>query len=433
MLPFVGISCAAMAQVSFIGNEDKILEETPPASSGLNCVYIVRNTSGVRCRYSSSGSQPVKVYRFHKEGASHATPVPATNTTDREWTFELGEGDCGYIIEDGTKSVFMWIVDYDANRLELGSMNVNAESDCNTVILDVAGHISPIYYYSINGQRMELSRDMKLTYTNLVYDEASFSFIEENCDKAVSAASSIRLAAPFCSTDFTLSGDRFLSEWGEKLTVSSPYYTATALTAETSATQVERDNPNEMNSADANLGGSAPAEIDFEACVTEAAVFQEWQLSASPEFDIIEIRQNSLDFNYTFTDEGTFYVRFIAANDAGGCEYTSPAYTVTIGESDIKCPNAFSPGASEGVNDEWKVSYKSILDFECHIFNRWGVEVAHFNNPSLGWDGTHNGKLVPAGVYFYVIKAVGADGKKYNLKGDINIIKYKQSNNNPTE
>ena len=29
-----------------------------------------------------------------------------------------------------------------------------------------------------------------------------------------------------------------------------------------------------------------------------------------------------------------------------------------------------------------------------------------------------------SGTYYYVIQARGADGRKYNLKGDINIINY---------
>lgn len=131
--------------------------------------------------------------------------------------------------------------------------------------------------------------------------------------------------------------------------------------------------------------------------------------------------------NYVFNKEGMFYVRFMASNAAGDCDYYSPVYEVSIGDSDIKCPNAFSPGSSEGVNDIWKVSYKSIINFECHIFNRWGVQVSHFTDPSQGWDGKYKGKLVPAGVYYYVIKATGADGKEYNLRGDINIINYKQN------
>lgn len=48
------------------------------------------------------------------------------------------------------------------------------------------------------------------------------------------------------------------------------------------------------------------------------------------------------------------------------------------------------------------------------------------SDPSQGWDGKHGGKYVPAGVYFYVIKARGADGVEYNKAGDINIIKFKQ-------
>ena len=33
--------------------------------------------------------------------------------------------------------------------------------------------------------------------------------------------------------------------------------------------------------------------------------------------------------------------------------------------------------------------------------------------------------LVKPGVYYYVLEALGSDGKKYKLSGDINIIRYK--------
>ena len=98
---------------------------------------------------------------------------------------------------------------------------------------------------------------------------------------------------------------------------------------------------------------------------------------------------------------------------------------MNIGDSDIKCPNAFSPGASEGVNDEWRVSYKSIISFDCHIFNRQGKQMAHLTDPSQGWNGKSGGKLVPPGVYYYVITAKGADGRDYKLSGDINIVGFK--------
>ena len=78
-------------------------------------------------------------------------------------------------------------------------------------------------------------------------------------------------------------------------------------------------------------------------------------------------------------------------------------------------------------------SNKSIISFECHIFNRWGQQMAHLTDPSQGWDGKSNGKTVPAGVYFYVIRAEGADGKQYKLSGDINVVKLnKQSKGHNT-
>ncbi len=46
-------------------------------------------------------------------------------------------------------------------------------------------------------------------------------------------------------------------------------------------------------------------------------------------------------------------------------------------------------------------------------------------DPSQGWDGKHGGKYVPAGAYFYTIRALGADGKRYELSGDINIVEYR--------
>ena len=158
---------------------------------------------------------------------------------------------------------------------------------------------------------------------------------------------------------------------------------------------------------------------------TDAAIFTQWQMARDEEFEDVIYRTSDLEFDYTFTEMGTTYVRFTAANASGDCTAYGDTYSVYIGESALRCPNAFSPGASEGVNDEWRVSYKSIISFECYIFNRWGEKMAEFHDPAQGWDGRYKGKIVPAGVYYYVIKARGSDGKDYNLSGDINILNYK--------
>lgn len=95
-------------------------------------------------------------------------------------------------------------------------------------------------------------------------------------------------------------------------------------------------------------------------------------------------------------------------------------------------PNFFSPGSTEGVNDVWKVSYKSIVKFHCWIFNSWGTQVCELKDPGQGWDGKYKGKLVDPGVYYYVIQAEGSDGHKYKKSGDINILRYKKNNGTGT-
>ena len=156
--------------------------------------------------------------------------------------------------------------------------------------------------------------------------------------------------------------------------------------------------------------------------------FKQWQVSDNADFNYILMDFAQDEVEYTFEEAGTTYWRFYYANSDGSCEDYSETYTVNIGESGLVCPNIFSPGTTPEVNDIWKVSYKSIVDFHCWIYNRWGVLIKEFTDPSDGWDGTYRGKLVSAGVYFYVIRATGSDGKKYKLSGDINILRYERRN-----
>lgn len=238
---------------------------------------------------------------------------------------------------------------------------------------------------------------------------------------------SFSVTAPLCDTSFRLSGDRFLKAWGMEQTVESPSYSTLNVEATTRATQEARENDNEQRVETEGLGGSAPADITFEAAVTDAAIFTEWQISRTPDFSDVYNSFSELTFTYSFTEQGTTYVRFTADNASGTCPWQSDTYQIFIGESKLDIPNAFSPGTSPGVNDLWKVSYKSLVSYSCAIFNRWGKKLFESDNPAQGWDGTVGGKTVPPGVYFYVIKAVGADGIKYDRAGDINIIGYKDN------
>lgn len=412
---------ADAAALQFSGNSKPVITETPQASTGLAAIYVLNNTSGVSLKYTATSSA-TNVYRYDSRGAAYAEQINA-NRQGNTITVPLNAADCGYVIEDGTSRQYFWVVNYANHPLRLDALTVTADSDCARAILAATGQGAPINYYTINGQQKELSRQLQLLWQTLVYDENAGAYTDVTASAEFAHISSaMAVDAPLCNTVFNLIGDRFLRQWGEEQAIDSEDYTAVAVEAHTSALQVENDADNLIKTDTEALGGSAPCDVTFTAAVTDAAIFREWQMSTSPEFDDFTNRYNDLELSYVFTDEGTTYVRFVCADASGNCTYTSDTYTIAVGASQLVIPNAFSPLNQDGVNDIWKVSYSSLIDFECSIFNRNGTKICSFTNPADGWDGRYKGKLVNPGVYFYVIKAVGSDGKKYNKSGDINIV-----------
>ncbi len=377
-------------------------------------------------------------------------------------------GNYGYIIEDGSARHYIWIVDYLPYRFKISDVWDNGESDCEATILSVAGSAEPIHYFTVNGQQKVLSRDIKVAYDTQQWNEElkEYSTVETSV-LIESFTDRIRITPPaYCYTSFHVSGDRFMQAWNWEQQAESPVVAPVAVQVTTEAVQldadysdlsrsatkkskrasrvddgdIDSDSDSDSNGADSapgsnqikgdesSLGGSAPSEIEFRAYVTEGVMHHEWQMSKDPEFEELEYRFNEQNLDYTFMEEGTYYIRYVGSNSDGSCEAVGDTYTVAIGASELLCPNAFSPDG-DGVNDEWKVSYRSIVDFECWIFDRYGAQIHHFSDPNLGWDGTRGGRAVKPGVYYYVITAEGADGKKYKKSGDINILRHNRVDN----
>jgi gliding motility-associated-like protein len=85
-------------------------------------------------------------------------------------------------------------------------------------------------------------------------------------------------------------------------------------------------------------------------------------------------------------------------------------------------PNVFSPNG-DGTNDfflikDVETSIVSIREFRISIMSRWGKVVYVYTGEPKTWEGW-NGKIdgtkgdAAEGVYFFVIEAVGWDGRRY--------------------
>lgn len=427
---FVVCTAVSSAQVDFSGNDKEVMVISPEAGTGLNAIYVLHDMVGVAVSYRPvSGDSAVKWYVFGERGGGYAEELTATVQGDLS-VLQNVKGNAGYIIEDGASRFYFWITDYSTCRFEFSGLSFPDEQDCGIATLEFNAVCPPITYYTITGVPKTLNREIRLSYTTLDWDEDGKYFVPAETTAILKQIERrIVIPAPLCNTTFIIEGDRFLMLWGEAVDYTSDTYQTKTIDIRTEAVQEERENPNEQQGNGTALGGSAPANISFFSYCTEAVAHKEWQFSKDPEFSAVEMRFNESELDYSFQEEGTFYIKFVAGNDDASCSVESDVYIVTIGESVLECPNAFSPDATPGINDEWKVSYKSLTSFKCSIFDRYGVLMTSFDDPSMGWDGKYKGKFVKPGVYYYIIEATGVDGKKYKKKGDINIVKSKNIGN----
>jgi len=414
--------------LQFIGNELEPYVETPAASTGLSAVYILYDSDEVGLQYTATSDATVTWYIFGESGGAYAEEINGITRNGRTTTMAQVRPNHGYIIEEGTNRTYFWVVNYSNYYLHINSVDLPEEPSCNSVKLTLEGSGDNIYYYTINGKQTLLNREIVVTYNTATWDSTQWVTTEVT-ETFASFSTPLTIAAPLVNTTFTLSGDRFLKFWDKEIVITTDTYTTISVDQKTTAVQEQRNNDNEKSSTTGEFGGSAPVTITFTGYPTEGVTYRVWQMSSDSEFESIVLSYYQDEIEWTGEEAGTWYWRYYVANSDGSCESYGDVYTVTIGESELTCPNVFSPGTTEGINDVWKVSYKSIIEFHCWIFNRWGVQICELTSPEQGWDGTYNGKLVKPGVYYYVLQAKGSDGVVYKKSGDINIIRYKQNPN----
>lgn len=189
-----------------------------------------------------------------------------------------------------------------------------------------------------------------------------------------------------------------------------------------------------------SFSGSAPLVVSFKANAQNTAgwnAYYEWRFTLTDlqgrEEETPYLIRYEEDTEVTFTRAGMHKVELYAIFTQGTdtVPYTEEYWqdaeklTVSISESHLEMPNAFSPNNGDDINNIYgaKSNYKSIVEFHGYIFNRWGQKLFEWTDISKGWDGTYNGSPCKDGVYYVLVKARGADGKEYNIRRDVNLIR----------
>ena len=188
------------------------------------------------------------------------------------------------------------------------------------------------------------------------------------------------------------------------------------------ATYIDDSGQEVVSSTD--VGGQAPLDVTFRANpsdIDDIVPIYEWHFKKMGEETELMVRYEE-DTQYTFTDTGTTLVTLILKQANNEEVLDSATIKVTVSESKLIFPNAFSPNGDDK-NPTFKAKeYRSIVEFHAYIFNRWGQKLYEWTDPAGEWDGTYKGKVVKDGTYFLLVKAKGADGIKYNIRQDVNVL-----------
>ncbi len=346
---------------------------------------------------------------------------PTISISNQSENFNV-EDATGYILDvDGAKTT-IWVMDYKNYLPKFNSLEAenNSKNQCEGLKLNLAADIPIMQYKSAQGATFKLDREFELTYKSQAWDKTKWSDTVIIKSIKLPQAELFVTPAPLCNTTFSIEGDQFARDLQTATLpkIESSSYQAVAVQSHistTAATRIELQEDARPEKATA-VEGSAPLDIMFESNATALTEFYKWEIYKNKE---LLFTRSDKDQRYTFSESGDYVVKL---NVASAYCNKSDSITVKVSDSDIQVPYAFTPNG-DGINDEFRVAYRSIVSFKCWVYSRWGKKVYFWTDPQKGWDGKINGKAASQGAYFYIIEAKGADGKEHSRKGNINLLR----------
>ncbi len=127
------------------------------------------------------------------------------------------------------------------------------------------------------------------------------------------------------------------------------------------------------------------------------------------------------NFNHMFDIIGLNEVYVTLENEVTLCTDTVGFNIEVQGIPEIY--NVFSPNG-DGVNDLFGFGEYAMEAMQVEFFNRWGELVYSLDLSGQDWDGRGlDGRDLPEGVYFYVLQSTGLDGRYYEKRGSVTILR----------
>jgi gliding motility-associated-like protein len=126
---------------------------------------------------------------------------------------------------------------------------------------------------------------------------------------------------------------------------------------------------------------------------------------------------------YVMAREGLNPDGFLQTNGDAFTALSNPFCT----SHDVKIfiPNAFNPNSDIPENTVWRPRniFSQPGTYELRVFDRWGNEVFHTDDPKNGWDGNIRGQQAPMGVYVFFVKYKSKEDFAKEERGSFTLIR----------
>ena len=335
---------------------------------------------------------------------------------------EIYPDDGGFYIQDGTyesSPVYVFLYSDPAADLDL-----TLEPACQATTLRVKGDVAPLEYTRKDGSKGTYARACSINYNALSWNGEAWA------DSAAQVKN-------------TLHEGNYILPAEDVIAVNMELTSLATARGEEGEKSNERNRPTSQTLI-AGSEYSGPLEVAFYSNPTPAVQFYNWTIYKATQ--VIATRADK-DVRYVFSEPGSY--RVVCKVNNAFCMTDSSEVTVNISESYLAVPNVITPNG-DGKNDEFRVAYRSLREFHCWVYNRWGKLVYEWTDPAKGWDGMIGNREAAEGAYFYVIRALGTDAAKdakymmkpiynkkksnadesvigiYELSGDINLLRGKK-------
>ena len=144
------------------------------------------------------------------------------------------------------------------------------------------------------------------------------------------------------------------------------------------------------------LTGVVPLSVSFTNTSVGNSLGYNWNLGNG-------ITTAAVNPSEQYTVPGTYWAT-LTATDAMGCKDTARREIIVQEVPTLVIiPNIFTPNG-DNVNDIFTINATGISNFDCKVYDRWGLLLHEWTGVDGGWDGkSKNGNNCTDGTYFYIV------------------------------